>query len=701
MKNIVNLKNMVALASPFALGLFAFLAVVGPRALNPTNIAWLGAGDPAAHYLGWLFYRNAPWEFPLGLNSSYGLELANSITYSDSNPLLAFLFKPFDFLLPETFQYFGVWLLVCFILQAFFGWKLVGLITRSNFLRILGAGLIVFAPPMLWRLHGHLNLVGHFTVVAALYLAFTPDLNRRKMAWGLLVGVTSLVHAYLLAMVLAVWAADLIGRLVKNQNSARNSIFELLAIAFVIFLGAWQAGYFSVGAGTSSSGFGFYRMNLLSVIDSSGWSYVLKDFPRGAGDYEGFNYLGVGVLLLCILCLPELASRGASNLLLLSKYWNFLLLFVFITLFAASNSVAIGAFEFKYKLPVFILNCSNIFRASGRMFWPAFYAIIFCLIFLTIKRFDNRASAIVLSIALAAQIVDTSAGWMPIREKLMSRPSKAWDSPLINEFWRAAANKYTKVRYIPVGNQTAQWKVIANFAGQYSLSTDAVYLARVGTVALEAAQKKAAEVLRSGNFEQDSLYILDDRSFRMALVNDSRASDLLVKVDGFNVVAPGWKNCTECLSPVSEVNRSDLFEPLGLGERVVFDGAGRGVNYLANGWSTPESWGTWSDGSSAILFFPINPSAIDSISIEFNALISSTHPLQRVEIFVNGVSFVSLAVKDSSRIVEVKLPKAVKVDSSSGVTVEFRLPDAATPKSIGLGNDSRMLALGLKAVTLR
>lgn len=80
--------------------------MVGPRALNPQNIAWLGAGDPAAHYLGWLFYRDSEWEFPVGLNPSYGLEIAGAILYPDSNPLLALIFKSFSFLLPRVFPIF-------------------------------------------------------------------------------------------------------------------------------------------------------------------------------------------------------------------------------------------------------------------------------------------------------------------------------------------------------------------------------------------------------------------------------------------------------------------------------------------------------------------------------------------------------------------------------------------------------------------
>ncbi|WP_404813278.1 DUF6311 domain-containing protein [Chlorobium phaeovibrioides] len=119
----------------------AFIIVVGTRVLDPTNLAWLVGGDPATHYLGWLFYRNAPLASPLGLNTSYGLEIANSIIYSDSIPLLAFAFKPVSSLLPHTFQYFGLWILSCFILQAWFAWKLIGLISEHVLIRALSAGL--------------------------------------------------------------------------------------------------------------------------------------------------------------------------------------------------------------------------------------------------------------------------------------------------------------------------------------------------------------------------------------------------------------------------------------------------------------------------------------------------------------------------------------------------------------------------------
>jgi hypothetical protein len=106
---------------PIFIGISAFLLVVGYPTLDPTNIAWLREDDLATHFLGWHFYASSSWAFPVGLNPNYGLEISSSIVFTDSNPLLAFIFKPFFPLLSNPFQYFGLWLLVSYMLQAWFG----------------------------------------------------------------------------------------------------------------------------------------------------------------------------------------------------------------------------------------------------------------------------------------------------------------------------------------------------------------------------------------------------------------------------------------------------------------------------------------------------------------------------------------------------------------------------------------------------
>lgn len=48
---------------PILLGALAFLLVIGPRVLDPTNIGWLGEGDAATHYMGWAFSAIHPGPF--------------------------------------------------------------------------------------------------------------------------------------------------------------------------------------------------------------------------------------------------------------------------------------------------------------------------------------------------------------------------------------------------------------------------------------------------------------------------------------------------------------------------------------------------------------------------------------------------------------------------------------------------------------
>lgn len=556
MKNVWNklLENL----SPLLLGMLAFYIIIGLRVLDPTNLAWLGEGDPATHYLGWLFFRSSEWSFPIGLNPTYGLELGSAILFSDSNPLLAFLFKPFASLLPMPFQYSGIWLLACFVLQAWFGWKLAGLLSESTLIKVFSTGLFVFAPPMIWRLPVHLSLGGHFFILAALYLAFHPRLERRRLAWASLLATTALVHAYLLAMVALLWLADLVGKSIQRKLPIRRGTLELAVILSVIFIVCWQAGYFSVGAGTSKSGFGYYRMNLLSIVDASGWSYVLRDIPESPGDYEGFNFLGLGVIFLFVCAIPVALTGNTGLLETIRRFPVLLVALAGLLVFAISNKVAFADHALAYPLPDTMVAFADVFRSSGRMFWPVFYTIIIVVIFLIVRGNNTRIAIYLLGFALIIQLVDTSAAWKGIREKLMTEPNATWVTPLVDPFWEKAGAQYKKVRWIPPGNKLPKWLPIAAYAGTHGLATDAVYLARVGTLALEQARRMASESLKSGRYEADSLYILDESVFRQAAFSIDSTTDVLARVDGFNVLAPGWRKCADCPRLADEVKLTDL-----------------------------------------------------------------------------------------------------------------------------------------------
>lgn len=694
-------KRLAVTLLPLMIGVLAFFIVVGPRALNPQNIAWLGQGDPATHYLGWVFFRQSPWTFPLGLNPTYGLELGNGLIFSDSNPLLALLFKPFAGLLPETFQYFGLWFLGCFMLQSWFAWKLLGLITPRVTLRALGAALFLFAPPMIMRIPVHLSLAGHFVILAALYLALRPGDERRRLAWGALLGCTALIHAYLLAMVALIWVADLAARCFKSRLTVRNAVVELVALFALVSFCCWQAGYFSVsGTDAVSDGFGLYRANLLTLFSANAWSYVLKDLPKGVGDSEGFGFLGLGLLLLG-LCgfvgwLQGQTGLGAR----LRRYGFLLLALAGLMAFAVSNNVAVGALDFSYPLPAKVIAVANIFRGSGRMFWPVYYAVILVIIFLVIRANAARTATCLLALALVIQAADTRSGWAPIRKHLMMEPSSRWATPLVDPFWQSAAAHYQKVRWLMPQNHSPEWLNVAAFAASHGLPTDAVYLGRMGQAPLQAAGRKTSEMLVSGRYDPDTLYLLGDRAFLRAFSTVDTTTDLFTSIDGFKVLAPGWKQCRECLQVPVEKTPRQMVPELASGQETRFSYGDSGKLFLAGGWSDPEPWGIWSSSTDAEMVMRVADSA-RTLRLETTAFLPPGHVRQGVVVKLNGVEALTTTLdKPDGNTLELSLTPAIRlrIKEEGILRLQMQFADAISPRQLGMGEDSRQLAMGLKAL---
>ena len=374
-------------AAPALLGVAATWIVVGPAPLDVTNVAWLTGPDDVQHYVGWAFFRNSPWMWPLGGNPDFGLEAGSSIFYSDSIPLLAFPFKAVAATLPVPFQYFGLWFLLCLVLQAVFAWRLLGPVTPHGELRLLGTAFFVFAPPMLWRVGGpyggHHALVGHWLLLAGLALCLDPcpaDLartRRRPLLWALLCFGTAWVHGYLLAMVLALWAADLARRLVEGgvARAARRRVAVAIGEAALVLCGTltalWQAGFFMIGAGRAAGGFGAYRMNLWAPVNARGWSYLLPTL----GEHGGFNYYGLGALVL-VLGAAAGALVAGPHALPAPRWWPLIAVCAAFTVFALSNRVGIGPWELVIPLPRSWERAAGILRVSGRMFWPVYYLLL-------------------------------------------------------------------------------------------------------------------------------------------------------------------------------------------------------------------------------------------------------------------------------------------------------------------------------------
>ena len=409
-----NLRRRLFWVPPCLIGAAAFLAVVGPGVLSPTNVGWLRARpDSMTHYLGWVFFRQSPWTVPLGLNPSYGLELGSSIVYSDSIPLLALMFKPMSQCLPEPFQVHGhVAARVLSSSRPCSAGSSSGLATPRTSLRLAGCALFVFAPPMLFRLAGHWALVGHWTILAALALALRPGRRRQVAYWALLGAVAALVHMYLVVMVSGIWLGAWGGDVCCRGRRRRELALEMAVVPIAVLTAMWQAGVFAVAEGKSAGGFGAFRFNLVAPVNAFGWSFVLPDLKWQPGDYEGFAFFGLGALLAGIVALHAAIRLRARGRLTLPREWVPLgLALLGFTVFAASNNVGVGLHDFPYPLPPWIGPVAGLVRASGRLFWPVFYALLLAVVALIVRAYPARVSLGLLTAAVAIQVVDTSAGW--------------------------------------------------------------------------------------------------------------------------------------------------------------------------------------------------------------------------------------------------------------------------------------------------
>jgi len=257
------------------IGMVIFVFIYGFTVLDPTNANWLLSGeDISQHYVGWQFYRASEWTFPLGVASNLAYPHGLAVTFMDSIPLLAIPFKVIAPILPESFQYFGLWGLFCFMLQGALAALIVRHWTNNKLIIIFASIIFVISPVLLARMFVHTALGGQWLILLGiLMLVKTSRIKSARtfvVLWSVALGLSVAVHPYLLGMNMALLLAAAAIRYDTIKNLIMNTMVPLV-VAVIIF---WIIGGFTVGSG-ASSGLGDYGFDLMSLICPQGWSYVL------------------------------------------------------------------------------------------------------------------------------------------------------------------------------------------------------------------------------------------------------------------------------------------------------------------------------------------------------------------------------------------------------------------------------------------
>jgi hypothetical protein len=492
------------------LGAGFLLWIWGLRIIDPGEIGWVMHWyDLAFNFLGWHFFRAEPWAWPPGLITGYSYPQGTSIGLTDSIPLMALVLKPLQSWLPPTFQYFGLWLLICYALQGVFGVLLMRIWTDRAPLQIAGAAMFVLMPTLLIRV-GHPSFCSHWLLLWALWITLRRHPHGPLIwEWGALGLLAGLINPYLAAMVLALLGAAMIGGL--DSPWARRMV--AMTAALVTTLGGWWlSGLFSVVGGSSlaTNGFGYFSMNLLGPISpTGGWSRFLPNLPSRPGqEFEGFQYLGVGLFALLAVAVVLWflkADRAAWRRTAAVTVVAFLM-----AIYALSPRVTLGS-SVLVDLTGPLTERLGFFRSTGRFFWPLGYLILIFALASVVTHVRPLLAAAVLAGAVTLQMIDFHGAHLESRRYAQDPATHAWPQPMVSGGWATALAHYDHLVLYPppqCGTSPMPYEQAAYVAGLHGLTINAGGVARLDNIDSQIYCFDLEVAMKAGHIDERSLYIM-------------------------------------------------------------------------------------------------------------------------------------------------------------------------------------------------
>lgn len=406
------------------IGAAVFLSLYGTQVLNPSYTDWLmDGGSLSKSYLGWRFYQSANWQIPLGNMDSLGYPQPLSVASTDSIPLLAIICKLLAPLHEGPFQYFGLWGLLCFVLQGVFGGLLCLGISRSPWQAILGGFFFVLSPVLWQGAFASGGLAGHWVVLAALL----PLVHRRGLSarhslpnvmWGALGGLAISIHSQF-ALVCGIFCVSycLYAALATRQwrKSLPIAVFAMVVLVLGGVLGAFSGG--------GTSGVRPLGASPRALWDAHNYSRILRNFSN-PGDYQyaDFAYLGFGALLICAQAFAWLVRRFFKRANVLEGLKDGIRT-------RLPDLLAVG----NIALCCAVLGLSQIIA----------YLVLTAAFFILTRRMNRRLVSAMLACCLCLQAYDASAVWlarrMHYRQTISHEPTtelEGWTALLQDDAWK-------------------------------------------------------------------------------------------------------------------------------------------------------------------------------------------------------------------------------------------------------------------------
>lgn len=406
---------------------------------------------------------------------------------------------------------------------------IIHLFTKNKFVITLASTLFVLSPIMIERAFRHTALASHWLILFSIYLYFkSRKENYKAYLWQfiLLNILTITIHPYFFPMVFGIFAANMLELIIYKKKVVKPIGFMLLNMISVLIVGYAIGLFGTVGTG-DAFGFGHFSMNINAIINpiSCGniiWSNIIKTFPQILGNYDGFNYIGVGVLMYIIFISIHFLCNLLDKKNLFSKETinsikNFLLRNIGITvssivfvLFAVSNVITFNdRIIAEYNLPKAIMKLCSIFRASSRMFYPVYYLLFLSVIIYIIKKFEVKKQLILILVLLIIQIFDIYPA-LNLKHVYFNSGEIILDTEFESEEWKYIAENYNGIELLQL---SFDYKLAA-YAAKNNLTSNAIITNRGEFSDIKEYIDNNVSLIESGKIpDKNKVYVVKDSDF--------------------------------------------------------------------------------------------------------------------------------------------------------------------------------------------
>jgi hypothetical protein len=550
-----------------------------------------GSPDFQQHVSGQLYLLAQNWHWPLLVARKLDAPFGTNVALTDSIPLELLLLKLLHPFTPGVQQGIGPFLVLCWILQpvcAVFALRAAG---ERRLLPALAAALLAACLPTFLGRMAHAALCAQWILLLAVGLYFHAANRSRMAVWLLatLVVLTLVVHPYLMVMAGAVLCAVPVTLFVRDRapriwlpSISACTVAALGVIGLGSLLGYWGAG----GLG----GYGVFSMNLASPFWPSRSSLFpwVSDQPIEVtgGQYEGYQYLGAGVLLLVLSCV---CSRKGWHLVrtVPLRHAGLLLAALALTVLAASNRA------YLFHVPVWLTRHvppgAGQLRASGRLFWPVAYLLLVGGVFGACRAWP-RLWPVLLLAAMALQWRDTTG----LRTADRDLQHAQLQAPLaVDARLDTILRRFRAIEIQPrLECDLTAWKEdmrVIYLAATHDLPVNTMYAARPTVATACHPEHETPHPLAP-----DTLLVLSGPN-RVALARRWRSQGLRCGLQDELVLCAAGTALPDGLQALPPR------KPLPAGQDVPVNADPTEGLLLESGWSVREAWGTWTDGPDAVL----------------------------------------------------------------------------------------------------